>query len=146
MNHVPDSQLLAHLQGRLAPPDAAQLLAHLRQCVPCQQRLTALESVWGHLATWTPAPPPLDLESRILASLPGRPAVEKGSAWLGSLRVAAALLLAAGIGHAVGRMAWRPADSPPVDAEAATAALHLDDESSAQTLLAALDAPEGVHP
>lgn len=146
MDHLTDSQLAAHVQGNLAPHEAAAMAAHLRDCADCQQRLTGLESVWGHLGTWTPPPPTRDLEARILAALPARSAVRKGHGWLRSIRVAAALLLAAGIGHAAGRFAWRPAVDNPPDAEAAAAALHLDDTSTATTLLAALDAPEGVQP
>jgi hypothetical protein len=63
-----------------------------------------------------------------------------------SMRVAAALVLAAGLGHAAGRLAWRTETQPPPDPAAAAAALHLDDTDTAETLLAVLDAPEGAQP
>ncbi len=143
MDHLTDRQLLALVQGELVPEEAQT--AHIQDCATCQQRLAALKSVWGHLGAWSPPPPPQDLETRLLAALPVRPPVHQGQ-WLRSLRVAAALLLAAGIGHAAGRLAWRPAVANPADADAAAAALHLDDFSTATTLLAAIDAPEGVQP
>ena len=146
MDHLTDSQLLAHSQSVVAPEEAPAIAAHLRDCAECQQRLAALESVWGHLGMWTAPPPPQDLEARILAALPAQAVAPKSHGWMRSMRVAAALLLAAGIGHAAGRFAWRPAVETPADADAAAAALHLDDASTATTLLAALDAPEGVQP
>jgi hypothetical protein len=146
MDHLTDSQLQAHLQGEPGADEAQALAAHVRDCADCRQRLAALESVWGQLGTWTtPAPAP-DLEARILAGLPARTAEPKGRGWVRSMRVAAALVLAAGIGHAAGRLAWRPAADNSPDAEAAAAALHLDDPSTATMLLAALDAPEGGKP
>jgi hypothetical protein len=83
------------------------------------------------------------LKAKILTALPAQPAEKKGRSWLRAMRVAAALLLAAGLGHGVGRMLWRPPATTPPDAQAAAESLHLDDPTTATMLLAALEAPEG---
>jgi anti-sigma factor RsiW len=143
MAHVMDRQLQAHLQGRLAADEEGVVAAHLRECADCRQRLAALEGIWGQLGTWTAPAVPGYLEGRILDALPPQPAAQKSHQWLRSMRVAAALLVAAGMGHAAGRLAWKPATTPAPNAEAVAEALHLDDPTTATMLLAALDAPDG---
>ena len=144
MDHPSDSQLVEHVQSGSATGSPVD--EHLRTCGDCQQRLAAMEALWTQLGHWQVPPAPAGLESRILAALPGPRAAARPQYLFKSLRVAAALLLAAGIGHAAGRMAWRPAVDAPADETAAASALHLDDGSTAEALLAALDTPEGVQP
>ena len=142
MAHVTDKQWQDHLQGALAAEEEQALAGHLRECGECQRRLASLKTTWELLGAWT-APSATDLKMKILAALPAQPAAKRGHLWLRSMRVAAALLVAAGIGHAAGRMAWKPPMTTPPDAEAAAESLHLDDPTTATMLLAALDAPEG---
>jgi anti-sigma factor RsiW len=142
MNHASDRQLLAHLQEALSADDEQALAAHLRDCGACRQRLAELGGVWRLLGSWKAPGVPGDLRERILTALPAQPATPKASGWRRPLRVAAALALAAGIGHVAGRFTWEPA-APPPNEEAAAASLHLDEPTTARLLLAALDAPEG---
>jgi anti-sigma factor RsiW len=146
MVHVTDRQLQARLQGTLAVDEEQALGAHLRECSGCQQRLTALQAAWKPLGMWAAPSVPPDLQLKIMAALPAQPATQRSHPWWRSLRVAAALLLAAGIGHGAGRMLWRPPMTTPPDAEAVAESLHLDDPTTATMLLAALDAPEGGQP
>jgi hypothetical protein len=146
MAHVTDKQWQDHLQGALAAEEEQALAGHLRECGECQRRLAALKTAWGLLGAWTAPSAPPDLKMKILAALPAQPAAKRSHLWLRSMRVAAALLVAAGIGHGAGRMLWKPPMTTPPDAEAAAESLHLDDPTTATMLLAALDAPEGGQP
>jgi hypothetical protein len=143
MAHATDRQLQAHLQGTLVADEERALAEHLQGCADCQQRLAALEGVWGPLGTWTVPAVPGDLKARIMEALPESTEAGRGRTWRQSMRVAAALLVAAGIGHAAGRLAWKPTTTPAPNAEAVAEALHLDDPTTATMLLAALDAPDG---
>lgn len=147
MDHLTERQLQGHVQGTLAPDEALSFRAHLEGCGDCRQRLADFDALWGQLGAWAVPVGGGDLDARILASLPPQEIARSHVAWRGSLRVAAALLVAAGVGHAVGRLTWKPLPPPSGgDANAVAAALHLNDGATAETLLAALEAPEGARP
>ena len=147
MDHLTERQMQDHVRGTLAPDEALSFRAHLEGCGDCRQRLAAFEALWGQLGTWAVPAVPSDFDARVVAGLPTQEKARKRLAWRGSLRVAAALVLAAGMGHALGRLTWKPLPPPPAgDANAAAAALHLDDGATAETLLAALEMPEEARP
>jgi anti-sigma factor RsiW len=148
MDHLTEMQILARVQGRLTPDDAGPVEAHLQVCTACRERVAAQNHLWQQLETWGVPPVSADLAERVLDALPA-PATHRlpRVGWMRPLRAAAAILLAIGLGHVAGRLTWKPASSPPAPDEAAVAqSLHLDDAGTADILLAALEAPEGVQP
>jgi anti-sigma factor RsiW len=147
MDHLSDSQLLNQLPGTAAVRTAQAENEHLQTCAACRERLTTLQALWNHLGEWTPPQAAKDLGQRILEALPDQPQRQTTTGnWRRTFKVAAALLVAVGLGHMAGRFAWKPATQPPPDETAAAKALYLDDANTAEVLLAAINSPEGDQP
>ena len=145
MMHPSDAQLLDHMERRLPQAESAEVGAHLSACAACQARLASLKAVWEPLGLWSPTLPTPDVTENVLARLStAKQATPRVFPWP-AIRVAAAILIAVGVGHITGRLTWRsaPAVASPVDEAAAASALQLDvlDNSAANTLVALLDAP-----
>lgn len=134
MRHLKDIELIELAAGQVTAARRPATEAHLAECPECQGRLAAARGTWQALGRWQVMAGD-DLAANIAEAaarqtqLPPLPAWRRAArpAW----RVAAAILLAAGIGHAAGRWAWpRANDLPPAvaeaDASAAAEALSLD--------------------
>lgn len=134
MNHLREIELIELASGRPSAEEQAAAEAHVATCPDCQERLGTARQTWQALGQWDVAPA-RDLAAGIFeaaerqASLPPIPAWRRAASPL--WRAAAAIVLAAGIGHAAGRWAWpHVAGSPPgvteADEAAAAEALSLD--------------------
>ena len=134
MEHLKDIELMEWAAGRAPAEERAAAEAHLAACPECQGRLDAARQTWQVLGQWQ-VTAGRDLADSVLdaagrqTQLPPVPVWRRVASPV--LRAAAAILLAAGIGHAAGRWAWpRLAGSPPIVAEAdelaAAKALSLD--------------------
>ena len=134
MEHLRQIDLIELASERLCADRRADAEVHLAACAECRERLDAVRQTWQTLGKWRVAAG-RDLEAEIVraagrqAQTPPIPAWRRRASPV--IRVAAAILLAAGIGHAAGRWA-RPQStgSPPVlteaDERAAAEALSLD--------------------
>jgi hypothetical protein len=137
--HASEGDLLRLARGRAADVATA---AHVAGCAVCQEKLAAATRLDGVLGAWQ-APGAPDLAARVLeaAAREGRP----GAAWYWTVsRVAAALVLSAGVGVVTGR-ALRPAAPPPSE-DAAAHALQLDAFTPESGLLHAVLDPAALEP
>ncbi len=133
MEHVSDSELIALLGGHLGPDRAGAVFEHCAACRRCAARRDELAQTWDALGAWEVALD-RDLTDRILDGAAGRSrhAVLRPGV---IVKVAAAVLLAAGLGHVAGRFtASAPREKRPgtetemarVEPEQAAAALFLE--------------------
>lgn len=97
-------ELVAFLDGELAPAEAEAVAAHLARCASCGAERRALEATWAALDVLTPLEPrPAWTERVERAALRGEPRrsaarlVRRGG-WRAAAALAAALPLAAGLG------------------------------------------------
>lgn len=104
-----DTTLLRLLAGEL--PDAQRdfLQSHLAQCSVCRQRHASLQATWDQLGQWQVTLPSHDLTGAILAAA-GRESLRYR--WYARGGIAAALLVAAGVGWTAGR--WPTHAAPTV--------------------------------
>ncbi len=134
MSHLNEAELLELAAGRLGSPARLAAEAHVEGCAECRARLDAARRVWQALGAWEVTAGD-DLAAAIVGAAVRQAQLPPVPTWRRAvrpvLRAAAAVALAAGIGHAAGRWAFpRGAGSPPavVDADerAAVEALSLD--------------------
>jgi len=134
MDHLRDIELIEWAAGWVSVEERAEAEAHLATCLDCQGRLDAVRQTWRTLGQWQLAAG-RDLAAGILEAAGRQTQLLPVPTWrrVASLvlRAAAAIVLAAGIGHAAGRWAWpRSTGSPPIvakaDERAASEALSLD--------------------
>lgn len=111
----PDSRQLLRLLGGESPPEAQLALrAHLAGCEPCRRSEAELRATWDVLGEWSTAAGPSDLVERVLAAAEAPPGGQTGGGVLlrfmrlPSVRAAASVALAAGLGIAVGRFSAGP--------------------------------------
>jgi hypothetical protein len=154
MEHLSDIALIELAAGRADAETQRAAEAHLAACPECAARLAATARTWQVLGEWQVTAPEWSAERIVAAARRLPPA----SPWRPLLRVAAAIVLAAGIGHAAARWGWPLAapshrSAPDESArEAATMALSLDvlaQQSAGGLAEAVLDlgaAPEEAQP
>jgi uncharacterized protein DUF4349/putative zinc finger protein len=66
-NHpINQEQVMAYLDGELAPDEAARVAQHLDQCAVCTELATSLRRVFARLGDWEVEPPPAQLIEKIL--------------------------------------------------------------------------------
>lgn len=98
-----DPSLIRLLNGDAPPPRLHAWQAHVEQCSDCAARLAVLRRTWQELGAWEVDPPPMqrDLSAAVLGAV----AQEDRQAlpWARWARVAAAVVLASGIGWLAGR-------------------------------------------
>lgn len=118
MEHITDIQMTALLGGHVEPGPRREIERHLADCEPCRSRYRQFAEVWSVLGQWEPACPDIDLRRRILA----RAREDDAGGIFGTrrrwasvtLRAAASIALAIGVGFVAGR--WgRTTPSPSLD-------------------------------
>jgi hypothetical protein len=108
-----ESQLIRHLNQ---PCDA--VAAHLKQCEACRVQFAILQRTWRLLGEYDDAVPQHDLLPRVLAALPRR-----DWSWA---RVAAGLLIAAGVGAAAASSTGQPTAPTETSGQTVIEAMGLD--------------------
>jgi len=103
MKHISDMQILDLLGGHVQADEQKRLLAHIAQCADCQQHWNELRQTWDELGEWEIDASRLDLLSNLTSSIHHRSQRLNFLSLTGLTRIAASILLAAVIGHAVGR-------------------------------------------
>lgn len=110
MTCLSDDRLIRLSAGQLPQPEHQAAEEHLATCASCQERREAMQVTYDRLGQWEVVSPPRDLTHAVLAAA-GRQSVHRR--WYEHGRIAAAVLLAAGVGWTGGR--WtRPAAPPAV--------------------------------
>ena len=104
-NHLSDIELIDFLGGHTPPERLEAVTGHLAECSQCRNRVDKLAETRDVLGLWEPEIPECDLSDSVV-----RMASRKTGRNLWTvLQVAAALLIAVGIGHVLGR--WIKSDS-----------------------------------
>jgi predicted anti-sigma-YlaC factor YlaD len=144
MSHPSERQLVDHARQRLFAEEARQVAAHLLTCAPCQERADQLADLWRILGSSDPSAPARDFTADILARLPQDTPQRRRWEYA---RIAAAIVLAVGLGHIAARTLRTPAPPPPPDAAAVAETLGLEALADAPDLDLVLQlayAEEGV--
>lgn len=113
MEHITDIQMTALLGGHVEPGPRQEAEQHLAACEPCRSRYQQFAGVWSVLGQWEPACPDVDLRQRILAraredtaggisGISGIFGMRRRWASI-TLRAAASIVLAIGVGYVAGR-------------------------------------------
>lgn len=125
MSHPTERQLVEFVTRRLDPKDAGGLTLHLAGCSGCRIRAERLAALYPVLGAWEAPPPPRDFEHAILAAVDEEQRTHLR--WREYARVAAAVILALGLGHVAAR-SFRATSTlpPPADATTAAQTLGLD--------------------
>ena len=135
MDHLKDLELVEWACGRLPPERAASAASHMAGCGLCRARADAFVRTAETLGRWQVDASGRDIWPATEAVLRrgGRSAPARRTGWFAAgLRAAAAVLLAAVIGHVAGRlarpviMAIRAGPDAAAARDAAARELHLD--------------------
>ena len=100
-----EAKLLKLLAGELPDVKRDLVLAHLAECNACRELHQSLQATWDRLGQWDPKTPTRDLTGAILAAA-SREWIH--SRWYVRSGIAAAILVAAGIGWTMGRLPTHP--------------------------------------
>lgn len=123
MSHPKPIDLIEHVAGHAA--DAEGIREHLRSCPRCAAYVESIRATWETLGEMPSEQLTSDLLPRIeeaLARSPGARGFAGG--WMGRLRVAASIVVAAGAGHLLAR-ALQPMP-PAIEASQAAESIYLD--------------------
>jgi len=119
-----EATLLRLLAGELPESEQARVQAHLTECDACRQFYDSLQASWDQLGQWEVAPPPRDLSGAVLAAATHE---SIRSRWYARSAIAAAILVAAGVGWTVGRLPSRPTETAtPISTEEMAQKVGLD--------------------
>ena len=120
MKHISESELLDYAAGKLPGSESEQVRRHIAECVDCEKRHKQTLATWELLGTWRVDPSAHQVADRVeslarqqeahgrselKASIPLRRSL------LPALRIAAAVLIAIGGGHLLGRLT-APSNGP----------------------------------
>ncbi len=112
MKHAADIDLIELAAGRLPPERREAVEGHLAACEACRERLAAAAATWDTLGAWEVTPPEVELAEGVQAAArraaSGQTAA--GSWRRVALRLAAAVAVGAGVGHAAARLARSPSE------------------------------------
>ena len=119
MKHISEIELLEYAAGNLAASDADRVARHIAECADCASRHEQARSTWEILGNWPVDPSAHGIADHLVnmaAADSVRPArttaiLSFRPRLLGLLRIAAAILVAIGAGHIVGRLTL-PANQP----------------------------------
>lgn len=126
MSHPKPTEMIEWVAGRIAGADAERLESHLRGCADCAGYAASIRDVWQALGELPEETLRDDLLPRIERLL-DRPQLATTPPWstTARLRIAAAILLAVGIGHLAGRQVGI-ANEPTIDPQQAAESVYLD--------------------
>lgn len=96
-----ETKLLRFLAGELPEGERELVLLHLGECESCRALRQSLQGAWDELGRWKLVIPPVDLTAAVLSS--ARRESARGR-WFARSGIAAAILVAAGIGWTLGRL------------------------------------------
>jgi anti-sigma factor RsiW len=112
MKHINDSELLEHAAGRLPEAKSRELRQHIAECPECESRYRSVAEVWDSLGRWHVDTTGHEIADRVMAQAAKKDAIPQESqararpfiwSFAAKLRVAAAILLAIGGGHLLGK-------------------------------------------
>lgn len=131
MQHPTDIQMMEFVGGHLPPDQHDRVIEHLASCQACRSRHQELTDVWDVLGEWDLPPGEHDLQERVLAAAGAGATIRFQGLWrqwtLTTLKAAASVVLAVGVGYAAA--SWdRPSPEPtPENVEQrVVASLYLD--------------------
>lgn len=113
MEHISENKLLDYVAGKLADSESESVRRHMAQCPDCESRHHQTLDTWNLLGTWQVDTSAHQVADRLAVLVRqnetcGRPPIKAAIPWRvsmqGALRIAAAILIAAGAGHVLGRL------------------------------------------
>ncbi len=121
MEHLSETELIEYVAGKLSTPGNERVEQHIATCSECSDRRREVTKTWGTLGQWT-----IDTTSHNIAEKVTNaaeklknqqeqhkyPNILKAGFWPDMLRIAASIVIAAGIGHKLGRYSV-PQNKPP---------------------------------
>ena len=118
MEHLTDIQMMEFLGGHLPSDQRPGAEEHLATCEACRSRHEQMIEVWNVLGEWEVPAGEHDVREKVLAAANAGGALRFSNAWrrwtLVTLKAAASVIIAIGVGYAAGR--WnRPGLQPPPD-------------------------------
>jgi hypothetical protein len=145
MRHLRDEDIVRLVAHNLPGADVQAVRAHVLECEACAVRVRTQIELWSTLGAWEAVPPVPASTSDLLARLDNEAGVEpdvstRKTNWVWMGRLAASVLLAVGIGYAVGR--WKLGGSHTTAPEQASSAVAEAVDSLDLTVLAS--APIGL--
>jgi hypothetical protein len=125
MIHPTDRQLIEHVTRRLDAGEAQEVMLHLTACAACRLRAEQCAALYPVLGSWETPAGRRDFAQSILAVVEKE---QRDRRWKWEYaRVAAAVVVAIGLGHWTARTLRTPASEPaPPDAAAAAQTVGLD--------------------
>jgi hypothetical protein len=69
-------EVMAYLDGELAPKRAASVAAHLRECAECEALVASLRGISNQLAAWTVEPPTTRFAETVISAVEKNPFAE----------------------------------------------------------------------
>jgi anti-sigma factor RsiW len=126
VHHVSPNQVVRFVAGELSADERGVLQAHLAACRACRAQVEAQQALHETLGDWVAEPAGLEVTEATLrlvdaaAALPPQGSgASQRSRLVAALRVAAAVGLGVGLGHATGRWVFEPqtVDRVPVIGE-----------------------------
>ena len=131
MRHPTDIKMMEFIGGRLPPDQRERTIEHLASCQACQSRHQEMTEVWDVLGQWEVSPGEHDLQERVLAAASADRTIRFPGArrqWmLVTLKTAASIVLAVGVGYAAAKWDRSALAPPPSNIEQRVAAsLYLD--------------------
>jgi len=131
MQHPTDIQMMEFIGGHMPPDQRDRTIEHLASCQACRSRHQELSEVWDVLGEWEVPVGEHNLRERVLAAASVAATRRFPSVWrqwtLVTLKTAASVLLAVGVGYAAAL--WnRPSPEPPPNniEQRVAASLYLD--------------------
>ncbi len=142
MKHVSRPELIRLASGELDDGERSEAEAHVEACEACRTALAEVSALRDLLGEWTVDASSRDAWSSIEQRLdaPSTAGSRSRRRWVaGASRIAAAILLGAGVGHTAGRLAQTTDVAEPISMAAAETA---SDEQAAEELgLYVFDSP-----
>jgi len=121
MEHVTDIQMMMLLGGHSPPDQRHAAEEHLAACDRCRARYQQMAEVWAALGRWELPPGDHGVRERVLAAAGTDASLHPSSPWrrwaLATLKAAASVVIAAGVGYAAGRWNRSQPGPPPGDLE-----------------------------
>lgn len=142
-----DSDILDMIAGRLDSERQQRLREHAATCPICREAVESIGASWGRLGAWSLGPTMIDVVDHVVEradSIEQQRPPTRIELWRRPLRIAASIVLSAGLGIAAGTLVpvQTTTSSPPSDEQVAESLglTSLADESSTG-LLGALEVP-----
>jgi anti-sigma factor RsiW len=112
MRHLTDGEIVRLIARELPRADAESAQSHIGSCPACAARVREQGRIWSALGAWEATSQAPDVTAAVFSRIDGEsagrsferlPFPRRRIRWARAGRLAASVLIAAGVGHAIGR-------------------------------------------